>query len=164
MIVKAQSAVEFMMIVGIAFTLMIPSLFLFQQYSDHSGDRVISEQINSFGREVISAAEFMYDYEESKNLSLEFDAPEKIIGMSINPGYGDMLSEFIVTAKLYGGKADLVFFTDVPLTPEGVENGSDLTGGIEPRDNAFMPGRMRFKIESVKDDDLQVRILRIVDD
>ena len=159
---RSQSAVEFMMIIGIAFTLMIPSLFLFQQFSAQSSERVISAQINSFGREVISAAESMYYYGESAKVSVVFNAPERIRDMSVNQGEDGSLSEFVVTAHLYGDRTDFVFFTDVPLSREGDENHhSDLAAGIEPREDAFQPGRIRFSIEAVKEDSLKVRLRRL---
>ncbi|MFP4117837.1 MAG: hypothetical protein ACLFTR_02845 [Candidatus Woesearchaeota archaeon] len=158
---RSQSAVEFMMIVGIAFTLMIPSLFLFQQFSAQSSERIISGQINSFGREMISAVESMYYYGESSKVKVAFNAPEKIQDMYINAG-GEGLNEFVITARLYGGETDFVFFTDVPISPEGnMEWSSDLSGGIEPREDAFMSGRMQFSIETVEKDSLKVRIKRL---
>ncbi len=165
---KAQSAVEFMMIIGIAFTLLIPAMFIFQQFSTQSNEDIITAQINSFGREIISAAESMYYYGESSKSSIGFSFPERIRDMRINPREGDAeLSELVIVADVYGGEASFAFFTRVPLLPEQAdnENMSDLTAGIQPREDAFMSGGKEFIVESVMvEDSLGISINRVRED
>lgn len=162
---KAQSAIEFMMIVGIAFTMLIPAFFVFQQFSSQANEQVISAQINSFGRDLISTVESMYYYGEFSKTELKFNFPNKIIDMSVNVPKDGELYELIITADVFGAKTDFVYFTKVPIAPEINEERtvifSDFTGGIEPRINAFSSGIKTYRVEAVKDPETQRLIIVI---
>ncbi|MFW5852677.1 MAG: hypothetical protein ACOCUR_01480 [Nanoarchaeota archaeon] len=163
---KSQSAIEFMMIIGVAFTLMIPALFIFQQFGSQANEKVVSSQIISFGREIISSIESMYYYGESSRTTIRFNFPEKITDVYINvPDEGGALYELVITADLFGGSAHYVFFTKVPVAAESSKDtGSDLTAGMDPRRNAFVSGLKVFSVESVRDeeDGLVVAVKRVV--
>lgn len=151
---KAQSAIEFMMIVGIAFTMLIPALFIFQQFSSQANEKVISAQVNAFGRELISAAESMYYYGEFSKTTLQFNFPEQITDMSINtPQKEGQHHELVITADVFGAESDFVYFTQVPLADEREDPEayhSDLDGTIGNRQDAFAPGIKSFKVEAVR--------------
>jgi hypothetical protein len=162
---KAQSAIEFMMIVGIAFTMLIPAFFVFQQFSSQANEQVISAQLNAFGRDLISTVESMYYYGEYSKTELKFNFPNKVIDMSVNVPEDGELYELVITADVFGAEADFVYFTKVPIAPEVNELNedivSDFTGGITPRANAFSSGIKTFKVEAVKDSDTQRLLITI---
>ena len=172
MIKKAQSAIEFMMIIGIAFTMLIPALFIFQQFGSQANEQVISAQINGFGREMITAIESMYYYGESSRTTIEFNFPRQINDMQINTPINQTgYYELVIEADLYGGDADFVYFTRVPIANESYKINpepyfSNLDADISPRRDAFARGVKKFRIEAIKGpkDNLVVTVKRIVQD
>ncbi len=180
---KAQASIEFLMIVGVAMTMFLPMLFIFQQFSSQANEKVMVGQINSFGRELISAVDSMYYFGEFSKTTIKFNFPSNIVKMTINTpelDSGDYY-EVVVTAFVYGGYTDFVYYTKVPIAPiftgnctdDGADYLSDFDGCMDfsptfftSDDEAYQSGMKTFKIEAVKNPEtkrLAVSIVRILE-
>lgn len=166
---KAQAAVEFLMIVGIALTMIMPAVFMFQQFSSEANEKVITGQINSFGREIVNNVESMYYFGEFSKTTLRFNFPDNIINVRINPPLNTgELYEFVITAYMYGGYTDFVYYSKIPIaneTTSPTQYESSLAVGFDLRSDAFVAGMKTFRLESVKDKSdqrLKVKINRIL--
>ncbi len=107
---RAQSAVEYLFIVALALTLILPASFLFFDFSKSSEGAVISAQINRVGTEIISKAEEVYVIGNNSRVTLELTLPDNIESVII---YGE--SEIVISYYALGGTTQAVFFTDIPI-------------------------------------------------
>ncbi|MBS3150717.1 hypothetical protein J4425_02855 [Candidatus Woesearchaeota archaeon] len=75
---KAQSAMEYVAIVGIVMIIMVPAAYLYVRYSGDSSDSVVNAKIDSIGNEIISSAEQVYSYGEESQKTIELSFPNGI--------------------------------------------------------------------------------------
>ena len=156
---KSQVAVEFLIVVGIAFTMLIPAMYLFSQYSSSSNNAVVSNQVDRVGRALITTAEEMYYYGKNSKTTINVYFPEKIDSIYLNPKLnttckvmGDScLSEIVFNTSLFGGETHMTYFTKVNIT-------ADFTG-IYNMSDSVTQGRKTFLIQSYGD---YVNITRLI--
>ena len=72
---NAQSALEYLMIIGLTFGIIIPTVYLFYSYSKESNIQIVDSQINSIGRNIINSAESIYYSGKNSKTILEFNMP-----------------------------------------------------------------------------------------
>jgi hypothetical protein len=121
---KAQAAVEFLIVVGVAFTMLIPSLLLFSQYSSSSSQTIVANQIDRVGRELVSNIETIYYYGKDSRATIKLSFPERINEVYINPKKVDVclnegdgcLTEIVFNVTMNGDYVDFVYFTKVNVT------------------------------------------------
>ncbi|MBN1274902.1 hypothetical protein JXA12_01240 [Candidatus Woesearchaeota archaeon] len=109
--VRAQSAVEYLFIVVLALTLILPASFLFFDFSKSSEDSIISSQFNMVGNEILTSAEEVYVIGNTSRVTLEFVLPDVIQAATI---YGEQ--ELVIDYYTQAGLSQVVFFTDVNIT------------------------------------------------
>lgn len=108
---RGQSSVEYLFIVALALTLILPASFLFFDFSKSSEGAVISAQINRIGTEVVAKAEEVYVIGNNSRVTLELTVPDGIESVMI---YGER--ELVISYYVLGGVSQAVFFSDIPLT------------------------------------------------
>ena len=121
---KSQSSIEFVLIISILFLLLVPSLFVFNQFGIY-GNRLLSESINDFGYDLLNSLEMINSTNKSETF-LQLDYSSEIKKIAINPSINGSLSEFIITANVFGSNSNFVFFTNFSLAPEGNYNYSSI--------------------------------------
>ena len=75
---KAQSAMEYVSVVGFIMIIMLPATYLYIKYSGDSSDSVTNAKIDSISNEIIKAAEQMYSYGEGSQTTLEINFPRGV--------------------------------------------------------------------------------------
>ncbi|MBD3209193.1 hypothetical protein GF367_02130 [Candidatus Woesearchaeota archaeon] len=113
---RAQSSIEYLFIVVLALTLILPASFLFFDFSRTSEDSVIGSQINRVGNEILDAAEQVYVIGNNSRVTLDLVFPESLVSSVI---YDEV--ELVISYYTQGGLTQAVFFSDVPLM-----NGSSI--------------------------------------
>lgn len=99
---KGQSSVEFLSVVAIALLVLIPGSYLFLNYTQGATEQVASNQLNLFGREIISEAEKMYVVGRDSWVTIELSLPGNFIEGGIRDGkemyfkYGSNVGESYV--------------------------------------------------------------------
>src|SRR3989338_4687878 len=110
---NAQSALEYLMIIGLTFGIIIPTIYLFYSYTRESNIQIVDSQINSIGRNIVNMAESIYYSGEHSKTIMEFNMPEnvnRILIISERELFFDVTTEF--------GNTDIVFFSDVNITAD----------------------------------------------
>jgi len=104
---RAQSAIEYILIVAFALLMIIPATALFYQYSSDSQSSVINSQLFKLGNELISTAKLMYSVGEDSWQTIELTFPANILSVKV---YNGTVSELVIR---YDDRfvSELVFFS-----------------------------------------------------
>jgi len=133
---KAQSALEYLMIVALTMGITIPTAYLFLQYSSESSAQIIDAQTNQIGRNIIDTAETVYFSGEHSKIILELNMPK-----NVDDAYILANRELVFKITSDVGVTEAVFFSSVkiPIAEDG-----DLS-------NIAGSGLKKIKIQSVAD-------------
>ena len=110
MIAKAQSSLEYLLIVALVLGLIIPITYLFFRYGSQSNEQIIDSQINQIGNTIVDTAEIVYYSGEGAKIILELKIPESIDSVDI---LGDR--ELVFTRSSEIGENQMVFFSSVDI-------------------------------------------------
>lgn len=105
-----QSSVEYLFVVVLALTLILPASFLFFDFSKSSEGSVISAQIDRTGNEILSSAEQVYVIGNGSRVTLELTLPETLTSVKI---YDE--AELVFKYFAQSGESEAVFFSDVNI-------------------------------------------------
>ena len=108
---KAQSALEYMMVIALTLGIIVPTTYLFYRYVSESGTQVIDSQINQIGRSILDTAETVYFSGEGSKIILELNMPKDVDDIYI---IGNRELVFNVTTAT--GESETVFFSSVNIT------------------------------------------------
>lgn len=134
--VRGQISFEYLIVVGIAILILIPSLFFFLLYSKSGSDSAVHGTINDIGLEMIKATSISYSLGKNAWNTLELNIPEQVNGLYISDA-----NELVITYYTQHGVMSAVFFPEVNITnSSGMITDDGLLNPIaEPR-----PGLMKF--------------------
>lgn len=110
---KAQAALEYLMVTAISLMVIVPTTYLFYSYSRASSQNLIYPQINDIGRTIISNSESVYFSGEYSKIVLDINIPD-----DINDVYIIDNRELVFETETDLGFNDLVFFSLVNITFE----------------------------------------------
>jgi len=111
--IKAQSALEYLMIIAISLGIIIPTAFLFFKYSSDTNYLVLSSQIDQIGRSMKDTAEIVYFSGEGSKLTIEVNMPKEINNISI-VGNREIVFDTVMSL----GETEMVYFADVNITSQ----------------------------------------------
>lgn len=109
--IKAQAALEYMMIVALTLGIIVPTTYLFFRYSSESNIQLIDSQINQIGRSMIDTAETVYFSGEGSKIILEVNMPE-----NVNDIYIIANRELVFNITTNIGETEAVFFSTINIT------------------------------------------------
>src|SRR3989338_6086833 len=135
---SSQSALEYLMIIGITFAIIVPTVYLFFSYSRDSNLQITYAIISSMGNEIISNAESIYYSGENSKTVLELTMPDNINNVVI---VSNMELIFNLTTQI--GEIETVFFSKVNIT------GNSCAGNICDISFIADEGLQRIRIESI---------------
>ena len=116
---RAQSALEYLMVIALAMGIIVPITYMFFQYSSESNVQIIDVQVTQIGRNIIDTAESVYYSGEGSKIVLEINMPENVEDVYI---IADRELVFKVITEL--GETEIVFFSDIDIT---IAEDGDLT-------------------------------------
>jgi uncharacterized protein (UPF0333 family) len=108
---KAQVSVEYLIIIGISFAILIPGGYFFYNYSKSSNDATIRTQITQMGTAIITSAESIYGLSDGSLVTLDLRYPKNVRDVYVLGG-----NELIIKYELSSGMNDAVFFSKVALS------------------------------------------------
>ena len=88
---KAQSALEYMTIIGIAFVLIIPAVMIFFNYSKTTTDQTTAAQLNLIGNQILSASEEMHVLGPGSWVTLDINFPDALKNASVENDGKDLV-------------------------------------------------------------------------
>jgi hypothetical protein len=111
---KGQASVEYLIVVGVAFLVMIPAIFFFFNFSKETGQDISLSQLDAVGREMVQAAETLYYGGVGSKTTMEISIP-----LGVNHAFIADQRELVFNASTNAGELELVFFSRVNLTTSG---------------------------------------------
>ena len=124
---KAQSALEYLMIIALTLGIIVPTAYLFFRYSSESNVQIVDAQIIQIGRSIIDTAQSVYFSGEGSKIVLEVNMPKNVDDVYI---LASRELVFKIISEISGtGETESVFFSSVniPLT-EGTGDLTDIAG------------------------------------
>ncbi len=109
---RAQSSIEYLSVFVIGFAMLIPFIYLFQNYSADSVEKIQYTAINAIGSDIINSAEAVYYMGYPARLTIQENFPTGITGMALNSSRSDHIS--ILSFYTINGK-EMPFFTKISL-------------------------------------------------
>lgn len=141
---KAQSALEYLMIIAITLIIIVPTTYLFSTYSRHSAEQIIYSQINDIGINIINNANFIYQSGEYSKIVMDINMPEKI-----NDVYILYNRELVFNIESEFGSNEMVFFSNANIVSDScTPEGCSLCERCDLSDIASS-GIKKIKIESI---------------
>ena len=116
---KAQSALEYLMIIALVLGIIVPVTYLFFKYSSESNAEIVDSQIIKIGRNIIDTAEIVYFSGEGAKIVVELNMPEGVDDIYI---LSNRELVFEVTTEI--GETESVFFSSVDIL---IAEDGDLT-------------------------------------
>ena len=114
---KAQSAVEYLMIIALTLGIIVPTSYLFFHYSSESNIQIVDAQLTEIGRTIIDTAESVYFSGAGSKIVLEINMPKSVYDVEISANRElvfRLFSEISAT-----GKSEVVFFSSIPIAESG---------------------------------------------
>lgn len=135
---KSQSALEYLMIVAITLTMIVPMTYLFYTYSKESTEQVVYPQINEIGRTIVNNAESVYYSGEHSKIVIDVNMPDRI--NDVNILYN---KELVFEIETELGTNEMVFFSNINIT------STPSTAGECNLSDIASSGIKKIKLESV---------------
>lgn len=144
---KAQSAVEYLMIIALTLGIIVPTSYLFFRYSSESNVQIVDVQVSQIGRNIIDTAESVYFSGEGSKIVMEMNMPKNVADVYI---LANRELVFKIISEI--GETDVVFFSSVNIhiTSDDTSNDCIDDGNCELTDIAGF-GVTKIKIESIDD-------------
>jgi len=108
---NSQSALEYMVIIALTLGIIIPTTYVFFNYSRESSIQILDSQINQIGRSMIDTAETVYYSGQSSKIVLELNMPDVVTDMYIIDS-----RELIFNLTTSIGENEAVFFSSINIT------------------------------------------------
>src|SRR3989344_2055999 len=105
---KAQSSMEYLLIIALTLGILVPTTYLFFSYSSEYNTEITDSQAVRLGRDIISTAESVYFSGEGSRIIMEANMPEDVTGISI---LGNRELVFNISSPF--GPNEAVFFSSV---------------------------------------------------
>lgn len=144
---KAQSSLEYMLVIAITFAIIVPTTYLFYSYSKGSSEEVKDSQIINIGRSIIDTAQAIFYSGQGSKATLELNVPDNIEEVKIVDGR-ELVFKLITSV----GTSDIVFFSStVKLTAD-----SGCTSCEIPK--LASSGFKKVKLEVISQDTVKIEV------
>lgn len=116
---KAQSSLEYLLVVALTFAIIVPTTYLFYNYSKESSQEINDAQVTKLGRSIVDAAESIFYSGQGSKTTIELIIPDSIQSVVIIDG-----REIVFNMTTSFGVSEIVFFSSVNLTANGSCNAN----------------------------------------
>ena len=108
---KSQASFEYLLIIALTFAIIVPTTYLFFNYSRESTQEIIDAQITKIGRSIVDSAESIYYSGQGSKTTLELNMPGTLDSAEIIDG-----KELVFNMSSNFGVSEIVFFSSVNIT------------------------------------------------
>lgn len=146
---KAQSSLEYMLVIAITFAIIVPTTYLFYSYSKGSSEEVKDSQIINIGRSIIDTAQTIFYSGQGSKATLELNVPDNIESAKIIDNR-ELVFKLITSL----GTSDIVFFSStVKLTTSGC------TSSACEIPQLASSGLKKVKLEVINKDSVKIEVV-----
>ena len=108
---KSQSSLEYLLVVALTFAIMVPTTYLFYNYSRESGQEITDAQITKLGRSIVDTSESIFYSGQGSKTTIEMNIPNNVANARIIDG-----KELSFNTTTAFGASEIVFFSSVNMT------------------------------------------------
>ena len=141
---------EYLFIVALTFSIIIPTAYLFYSYSRESGQQIADSQIQQLGANIIDAAQSIYYSGQGSRTELQTNVPDGIDSVMIMDG-----KELVFNLSTEYGVSEIVFFSSINIT--AVQSDCALNYCKLP--GLASPGLRKIKIEAITKDSVEIETI-----
>ncbi|MFH1398938.1 MAG: hypothetical protein ABIG95_02410 [Candidatus Woesearchaeota archaeon] len=109
---RAQASIEYLTVFSLVFVILIPTVYVFQDYSARSSKSIVDDQVRIIGNDIVNAAETAYYMGQPSRLTLEETMPRGIALINITSDWSNNYNEIMFVMD--DGRA-LSFFCSVNI-------------------------------------------------
>lgn len=143
----SQSSLEYLLIVALTFAIILPTTYLFYNYSKESSQEITDAQITKIGRSVVDAAESIYYSGQGSKSVLELNIPDNVVSALIIDG-----RELVFNLSTESGVSEIVFFSAINLTTIS----SNCIENVCTLPELGSSGLKKIKLETVSKDSVSI--------
>ena len=132
---RAQSSLEYLLVVALTFTIIIPTTYLFYSYSKESTQEIKDSQVTKIGTTIIDTAKFIFYSGEGSKTEIELKIPDNVNSVNIFDE-----RELVFNIRTEFGDSDIVFFSNIPIKKADADRFNNLAES----------GLKKVKIEAIK--------------
>ena len=145
---KGQSSLEYLLIVALTFAIIIPTTYLFYNYSRQSTQEITDAQITKLGRSIVDTAESIFYSGQGSKTTLELNVPDNVLGASIIDG-----RELVFNISSDMGTSEIVFFSSVNIT------AAACSGNACSLDQLASSGLKKVKLSAQSKDSVTIEVI-----
>lgn len=145
----AQSSLEYLLIVALTFAIIVPTTYLFYNYSKESSQEITDAQITKLGRSIVDSAESIFYSGQGSKTVLELNVPENVYSAQIVDG-----RELVFNVTTTFGISEIVFFSSVNMSTP-----SNCNANICKIPGLANSGLKRVKIEAISKDTVVIDVV-----
>ena len=135
-----QSSLEYLLIVALTFAIIVPTTYLFYNYSKESSQEIVDAQITNIGRNIIDSSETIFYSGQGSKTVLDLNVPDNIATAEIIDN-----RELVFNITTPFGISEIVFFSSVNITAAS----SNCDANVCKLPDLAYPGLKKVKIEAM---------------
>ena len=140
---KGQSSLEYLLVIALTFALIVPTTYLFYNYSKESSQEITDAQITKIGRSIVDTTALIFYSGQGSKTVLEFSIPDNIVSAEIIDG-----RELVFNMTTGFGVSEVVFFSPVNMTT----TSSNCNANVCKLPELASKGVKKVKIEAINKD------------
>lgn len=141
---RAQATFEYLVVLGIVMSLLLPGVYLFYNKSQSTSDTIAIQRLAQMGADLVSAAEYIYPFGSGSKTTLTFNVPVGVRNITVRGQGNPTGNEFVINLNVSGQNHSLVYFSKYPIFIGNCTNSSMAL----PAEFVNNPGRKDFQIIS----------------
>lgn len=83
---RGQASMEYLMMVGVAFMIIVPMMYIFYDYTTSTREEISLAKLDSIGQKIVNTAEEVYFLGSPSRMTIHYTMPENVKGMEIKGG------------------------------------------------------------------------------
>jgi hypothetical protein len=147
---KAQTSLEYLLVVALTLAIIVPTIYLFYNYSRESSQEIADAQITKIGTGIIDAAKTIFYSGQGSKTTLELNMPDNIQNAVIIDG-----KELVFNVSTSFGISEIVFFSSVNITTLA----TNCTANICYIPGLASSGLKKVKIEAISKDTVRIEVI-----
>ena len=145
--VKSQISLEYLLIVALTFAIIIPTTYLFYNYSKESSQEIVDAQITKLGRSIVDSSETIFYSGQGSKTILDLNVPDNVESAIIIDG-----RELVFNVTTTFGVSEIVFFSSVNITTPS----SNCNANVCSLPGLASSGLKKVKIEAISKDSVDI--------
>lgn len=132
---------EYLLIIALTLGIIVPTTYLFYNYSKASSQELVDAQLVKLGRTIVDTSETIFYTGEGSKTVLELNVPDNVVNAQIVDG-----RELVFNITTNFGDEEIVFISNVNLTT----NGANCIANVCKLPDLSNSGFKKIRIQATK--------------